>query len=80
MGAPAQLKYPVEYGSRVLMHYDGNQCVCDSGCEEFVNVNTKTVNRTSTLPGTGANGKRAMMPYIYLLPYWMGRYYGLLGD
>ena len=80
MGAPAQLKYPVEYGSRVLMHYDGNQCVCDSGCEEFVNVNTKKVNRTSTLPGTGANGKRAMMPYIYLLPYWMGRYYGLLGD
>ena len=80
MGAPAQLKYPVEYGARVLMHYDGNQCVCDSGCEEFVNVNTKKVNRTSTLPGTGANGMRAMMPYIYLLPYWMGRYYGLLGD
>ena len=80
MGAPAQLKYPVEYGSRVLVHYDGNQCVCDSGCEKFVNVNTKTVNRTSTLPGTGANGMRAMMPYIYLLPYWMGRYYGLLAD
>ena len=80
MGAPAQLKYPVEYSSRVLVHYDGNQCVCDSGCQEFVNVNNKTVNRTSTLPSTGANGMRAMMPYIYLLPYWMGRYYGLLGD
>ena len=80
MGAPAQLKYPVEYGSRVLVHYDGNQCVCDSGCQEFVNVNNKTVNRTSTLPSTGANGMQAMMPYIYLLPYWMGRYYGLLGD
>ena len=80
MGAPAQLKYPVEYSSRVLVHYDGNQCVCDSGCQEFVNVNTKTVNRTSTLPSTGANGKKAMMPYIYLLPYWMGRYYGLLAD
>lgn len=79
-GAPAQLKYPVEYGSRVLVHYDGNQFVCDSGCERFVNVNKKTVNRTSTLPGTGANGMSAMMPYIYLLPYWMGRYYGLLGD
>ncbi len=80
MGAPAQLKYPVEYGSRVLVHYDGNQCVCDSGCQEFVNVNNKTVNRTSTLPSTGASGMQAMMPYIYLLPYWMGRYYGLLGD
>ncbi|MBR3869234.1 MAG: hypothetical protein IKM66_07945 [Clostridia bacterium] len=80
MGAPAQLKYPVEYGSRVLVHYDGNQCVCDSGCQEFVNVNIKTVNRTSTLPSTGANGRKAMMPYIYLLPYWMGRYYGLLAD
>ena len=80
MGAPAQLKYPIEYSSRVLVHYDGNQCVCDSGCQEFVNVNNKTVNRTSTLPSTGANGMRAMMPYIYLLPYWMGRYYGLLGD
>ena len=81
MGVPPQLKYPVEYSARVLVHYDGNQFVCDSGAEEFVNINSKTVNRTSTLPGTaGANGKRAMMPYIYLLPYWMGRYHGLLGD
>ena len=80
MGAPAQLKYPVEYSSRALVHYDGNQCVCDAGCEEFVNVNDKIVNRTSTLPSSNANGMRASMPYIYLLPYWMGRYYGLLAD
>ena len=81
LGVPAQLKYPVEYSSRVLVHYDGNPFVCDSGAEEFVNINSKIVNRTSTLPGTsGANGMRGMMPYIYLLPYWMGRYYGLLGD
>ena len=80
IGAPAQLKYPVEYGSRVLVHYDGNQFVCDAGCERFANVNKKKVNRTSTLPGTGANGMSASMPYIYLLPYWMGRYYGLLAD
>ena len=80
MGIPAQLKYPVEYSSRVLVHYDGNQFICDSGCEEFVNVNKKVVNRTSTLPGTGANGMSASMPYIYLLPYWMGRYHGLLAD
>ena len=81
MGIPPQLKYPVEYSSRVLVHYDGNPFVCDSGAEEFISINTKVVNRTSTLPGTaGANGKRAMMPYIYLLPYWMGRYYGLIGD
>ena len=80
MGIPAQLKYPVEYSARVLVHYDGNQFVCDSGCEEFVNINKKVVNRTSTLPGTGANGMSASMPYIYLLPYWMGRYYGLLAD
>ncbi|MBQ2759839.1 MAG: hypothetical protein IJE93_08740 [Clostridia bacterium] len=80
MGIPAQLKYPLEYSARVLVHYDGNQFVCDSGAEEFVNINKKVVNRTSTLPGTGANGMRAMMPYIYLLPYWMGRYHGLLGD
>ncbi len=81
MGIPAQLKYPVEYSSRLVVHYDGNPFICDSGAEEFVNINSKTVNRTSTLPGTaGANGMSAMMPYIYLLPYWMGRYYGLLGD
>ena len=80
-GVPAQLKYPVEYSARVLTHYDGNPFVCDSGAEEFVNINSKTVNRTATLPGTsGANGMRGMMPYIYLLPYWMGRYHGLLGD
>ncbi|MBQ3498775.1 MAG: hypothetical protein IJA87_06580 [Clostridia bacterium] len=80
MGIPAQLKYPVEYSARVLVHYDGNQFVCDSGAEEFIDINTKHVNRTLTLPSTSAKGMRAMMPYIYLLPYWMGRYYGLLGD
>ncbi len=81
MGIPPQLKYPVEYSARVLTHYDGNPFVCDSGAEEFVNINSKMVNKTLTLPGTsGANGMRAMMPYIYLLPYWMGRYHGLLGD
>ncbi len=80
MGIPAQLKYPVEYSARALVHYDGNQFICDSGAEEFVHINSKVVNRTSTLPSTFANGKRAMQPYIFLLPYWMGRYYGLLGD
>ena len=81
VGVPPQLKYALEYSARVLSHYDGNQLVCDSGAERFVDINSKTVNRTSTLPGTaGANGMRAQMPYIYLLPYWMGRYYGLLGD
>lgn len=80
-GCPNQLKHPVEYSARVLVHYDGNQFVCDSGAEEFVNIDTKTVNRTATLPGTaGANGTRTAMPYIYLLPYWMGRFHGLLGD
>lgn len=81
MGCPPQLKYPVEYDMRVLVHYDGNQFVCDSGAEEFIEINSKTVNRTSTLPGTsGANGMRAQQPYIYLLPYWMARYYNLIGD
>lgn len=81
MGVPAQLKHPLEYSARVLVNYDGNQFVCDSGAERFVEINTKVVNRTSTLPGTaGANGLRAQMPYNYLLPYWMGRYHGLLGD
>lgn len=80
MGIPAQLKYPLEYSARVPVHYDGNQFICDSGCEEFIDVNSKVVNRTSTLPGTGASGMSASMPYIFLLPYWMGRYYGLLAD
>ena len=80
MGIPPQLKYPVEYSARVLVHYDGNQFVCDSGAEEFIDINNKSVNRTLTLPSTNADGMRAMMPYIYLLPYWMGRYYNLLGD
>ncbi len=81
MGVPEQLKYALEYSARVMVNYDGNQLVCDSGAERFVEINTKLVNRTATLPGTaGANGLRAQMPYNYLLPYWMGRYHGLLGD
>ncbi|MBQ4104618.1 MAG: hypothetical protein IJC90_09190 [Clostridia bacterium] len=81
LGCAPQLKVPVEYSSRVLMNYDGNQFVCDSGVEEFVSINTKNANRAAALPNTsGANGMRTVMPYIYLLPYWMGRYYGLLGD
>ena len=81
IGVPPQLKYPVEYSSRAICNYDGNQFVCDSGAEEFVNINSKVVNRTAILPGSsGANGMRTVMPYVYLLPYWMGRYHGLLGD
>ena len=80
MGAPAQLKYPVEYSSRALVHYDGNPFFCDAGAEEFVNINMKGSNRTAALPGCDANGMDGIMPYIFLLPYWMGRYYGLLGD
>lgn len=80
-GVPAQLKEPVEYGSRVLVHYDGNPFVCDSGAEEFINIDSNIINKTAVLPRTNdANGMKAMMPYIYLLPYWMGRYYGLIGD
>lgn len=80
MGIPPQLKYPVEYSARAFCNYDGNQFVCDSGAEEFVYINNKIVNRTSTLPSSGARGMRAVMPYNFLLPYWMGRFHGLLGD
>ena len=81
LGCAPQLKYPVEYSSRLLVNYDGNQLVCDSGVEEFVDIDKKSANRAAALPGTsGANGLGTAMPYIYLLPYWMGRYYGLLGD
>ena len=81
LGCAPQLKYPVEYSSRLLVNYDGNQLVIDSGVEEFVNIDKKSANRAAALPGTdGANGMGTAMPYIYLLPYWMGRYHGLLGD
>lgn len=81
LGCAPQLKYPLEYSARVLVHYDGNQFTCDSGAEEFVEINSKKSNRSLSLPGgDGANASRAMMPHIYLLPYWMGRAHGLLGD
>ncbi len=81
LGCAPQLKYPVEYSSRLIVNYDGNQFVCDSGVEEFIEINKKSANRAAALPCTsGANGMRTVMPYIYLLPYWMGRYNGLLGD
>lgn len=81
LGCAPQLKYPLEYSARVLVHYDGNQFTCDSGAEEFVDINKKKSNRSLSLPGgDGANASRAMMPHIYLLPYWMGRAHGLLGD
>ena len=80
-GCAPQLKYPVEYSSRVLVNYDGNQFVCDSGVEEFIQIDKKSANRAAALPSTdGADGMGTAMPYIFLLPYWMGRYYGLLGD
>ena len=80
-GCAPQLKYPVEYSSRVLVNYDGNQFVCDSGVEEFTQIDKKSANRAAALPSTdGADGMGTAMPYIFLLPYWMGRYYGLLGD
>lgn len=82
-GLPPQLKIPVEYHSRRVEHYDSNPFICDSGCDEFVSSENKKLNRTAFLPGAGGSsscGKEMMMPYIFLLPYWMGRYHGLLGD
>ena len=79
-GCAPQHKVPVEYSSRALVHYDGNPFFCDAGAEEFVNINMKGSNRTAALPGCDADGMDGIMPYIFLLPYWMGRYHGLLGD
>ncbi len=81
IGLPKQLKEPVEHYSRYVEHYDANPFVCDSGCEEFIQTENKRFNRMAFLPGVGnGDGKHMMMPYIYLLPYWMGRYHGLLSD
>ena len=44
----AQLKYPVEYSARILVHYDGNQFVCDSGAEEFIDI-LKSINKRSAI-------------------------------
>ncbi len=79
-GVAPQLKYPVEYGSRVMVHYDGNPFVCNAGTEEFVDLEKTTANRTAALPGTHADGMDGIMPYVFLLPYWMGRYHGLIED
>ena len=67
----------------LLIKCDGSINIpqCNGKSDEFVNIDKKSANRAAALPGTsGANGMRTVMPYIYLLPYWMGRYHGLLGD
>ncbi len=81
IGLPKQLKYPVEYYNRPMHHYDGNPFLCDAGCEEFVETYKSNDNRLAFLPGSGgADGMSAVTPYVYLLPYWMARYYNLLED
>ena len=37
-------------------------------------------NKIKAVGTDGADGMGTAMPYIYLLPYWMGRAHGLLGD
>lgn len=81
IGLPKQLKYPVEQHSRYIVHYDTTPLFCDSGCESFLGSDDKHINRMAFLPGPGhADGKSMTMPYVFLLPYWLGRYYGLFGD
>ncbi|HQK73339.1 MAG TPA: two-component regulator propeller domain-containing protein [Clostridiales bacterium] len=77
-----QLKQALPFDEKPISKYDSNPMHADSGCEEIYEEFAATLpdGKTPAPERGGPAGKRAEDGTVYLHPYWMARYYGLLGD
>lgn len=84
-GEPRQLKKPLPYDEKPLNKYDGNPFWADTGCQEFAQAfsgeHAHTPDARPMLPGGGNDcGMEAEDGSVFLHPYWMARYFGLLRE
>lgn len=77
-GEPRQLRQPLPFDEKPLNKYDGNPFRADTGCQELA---SQTPNAQPMLPGGGNDvGLEAEDGCVFLHPYWMARYFGLLRE
>ncbi len=79
---PPQLKEPLPYDEKPMNKYDASPFNADSGIK-LVTKTDADGNETTAIEISSSphlNGRRAEDGTVFLHPYWMGRYYGLLGD
>lgn len=84
LGEPRQLERPLPYDEKPLNKYDGNPFRADTGCPELTQAavgEPEGPNANPMLPGGGDDrGTAAEDGSVFLHPYWMGRYFGLLRE
>ena len=80
LGMVPQLFVPLEPHERRICNSDGNRFVCDCGCEEL--FDQEEGDRPATMimyPGVSCSkGMDLDVGLNFLIPYWMGRYYGII--
>ena len=79
-GMAPQLYEPLEPHERRYCNSDGNRFVCDCGCEElFDQQEGERAANMLMYPSVSCDrGHRLDIGHHFLLPYWMGRYYGII--
>ncbi len=80
LGMGPQLYEPLEPHERRYCKSDGNRFVCDCGCEELFKQENGERNANMIMyPSVSCcKGWTLDIGHHFLLPYWMGRYYGII--
>ena len=80
LGMVPQLYVPLQPHERRLCNCDGNRFVCDCGCEDlFKQASGDDSARMIMYPSVSCSkGMNLEVGNMFLLPYWMGRYYGII--
>lgn len=79
---PPQLKEPLPFDEKPMCKYDSNPFHADNGIKLTVTENPDG-SKTTEIEINGdycSDDRRVEDGTVFLHPYWMARYYGLLGD
>ena len=79
---PPQLKAPLPFDEKPMCKYDSNPFHADNGIKLTV-TEKPDGSKTTQIEINGdycSDDRRVEDGTVFLHPYWMARYYGLLGD
>ncbi len=79
---PPQLKEPLPYDEKPTNKYDANpfRADCDIKISEVINEDGSVETKVEAIEHPHGGERRAEDGTVFLHPYWMARYYELLGD
>ena len=79
---PPQLKEPLPYDEKPTNKYDANpfRADCDINIIETLTEDGRVETKVEAIEHPHGGERRAEDGTVFLHPYWMARYYGLLGD